>query len=327
MSQHKKTVAVTGATGTVGKALCQQLLEKGYTLIVFSRTPEQARTIVPGAAEYLPWKPQEDGGLANALSGVYAVVHLASAPAFGSRWTPAYKRTLYESCVLDTRSLVQALAATSQPPQVFVSASSIGYYGYSKPGKSDTPSLDETAPAGKDFIAQLNVAWEQEAARAEVVGIRTVMLRTGFLLDSGGGGLPYLISQTKGFRGGPTLPGTQHQSWIHIADEVGIIMLALEDARVRGPLNAVAPQPTTNAELMAALRAAIGRTFGMPFPGRLLQLFMGESADILTKGRAVLPAQLLALGYQFKFPTIENALQDLVEKHLETPVPVHNREA
>nr|HET6904223.1 TIGR01777 family oxidoreductase [Ktedonobacteraceae bacterium] len=321
--QNKKTVVVTGATGTVGKALCKHLLEKDYPLIVFSRTPEQARAIVPGAAQYLPWKPTEEASFADVLDDTYGVIHLASAPAFGTRWTPAYKRTLYESCVLGTRGLVRALAATVHPPQVFVSASSIGYYGYSEPGSSTVTRIDEHTLPGKDFIARLNVDWEQEAAQAEAVGIRTVMLRTGFLLDSVGGGLPYLINMTKGFRGGSTLPGTQYQSWIHIDDEVGAIMMALENARLRGPVNAVAPQPTTNAQLMAALRSVMGRAFGMPFPGRLLQLFMGESADILTKGRAILPGKLLELSYQFKFSTIESALQDLVEKYLETPAYVH----
>ncbi len=239
MQQVKKTVAVTGATGTVGKALCQRLLEQDYNLLVFSRTPEQARSIVPGAEQYLLWQPAEEGSFADALENIYAVVHLASAPAFGTRWTPEYKRTLYESCVLGTRGLVQAMAATAHHPQVFISASSIGYYGYSKPGSSEETHIDELAPPGKDFIARLNVDWEQEAARAEEVGIRTIMLRTGFLLDSLGGGLPYLINMTRGFRGGPTLPGTQSQSWIHIDDEVGIILLALEDARVQGPINAV----------------------------------------------------------------------------------------
>jgi uncharacterized protein (TIGR01777 family) len=322
MDEMKKTVAVTGATGTVGKALCKRLLAENYTLLVFSRTPEQARSIVPGAARYLPWKPAEDGSFGDTLDGIYAVVHLASAPAFGTRWTPEYKRTLYESCVLGTRGLVDAMAATALHPQVFISASSIGFYGYSRPGNSEGTRIDELAPPGKDFIARLNVDWEQEAARAEKVGIRTVMLRTGFLLDSFGGGLPYLMNMTRGFRGGPTLPGTQSQSWIHIDDEVGIIMMALEDARVQGPINAVAPQPTTNAQLMAALRTVMGRAFGMPFPGRLLQLFMGESADILTKGRTIYPGKMLELGYQFKFPTIEAALQNLIEERISSAASV-----
>ncbi len=321
--QKERMVAVTGATGTVGKVLCKRLLEKGYKLIVFSRTPERASEIVPGAIQYLPWRPREEDAFGGALDDVYGVVHLASAPAFGTRWTPAYKRTLYESCVLDTRGLVQAMVATAHHPQVFVSASSIGYYGYSKPEAGKDTSLDEQAPAGKDFIARLNVDWEREAAQAENAGIRTIMLRTGFLLDSAGGGLPYLMEMTRGFRGGSTLPGTQYQSWIHVEDEVGIILMALEDPRVRGPVNAVAPEATTNRELMAALRTEMGRAFGMPFPGRLLQLFMGESADILVKGRAIVPRKLLDLGYQFKFPGIESALRDLVEKRLEAPVSVH----
>ncbi len=323
--QDRKTIVVTGATGNVGKALCKRLLEKGYRLIVCSRTPEQAREIVPGAEEYVAWAVAEDGTPVEAVDGAFAVVHLASAPAFGPRWTAAYKRELYESCVLGTRGVVNAILAAQQHPQTLISASSIGYYGYSNPGASAQSELNENAPAGKDFIADLNADWEREAIRAEEAGVRTVLLRSGFILDSEGGGLPYLMNMTRQFRGGPTLPGTQFQSWIHVDDVVSIILLALEDERVRGPINVVAPQETTNAQLMAALRSVLKRAFGMPMPGRLLQVFMGEAADILTRGRPVIPGKLKQLGYQYQFPTIESALQDLVERRVSTSVPANER--
>ncbi len=314
--QNQKTIVVTGATGTVGKALCKRLLEKDYLLIVCSRTPDQAREIVPGAARYYAWRPTEDGTPVEAIDGASAVVHLASAPAFGPRWTPAYKRMLHESCVMGTRGVVNAISAAQQRPQTLISASSIGYYGYSNPGASADAELDENAPAGQDFIAHLNADWEREAVRAEEAGVSTVLLRSGFILASEGGGLPYLMNMTRQFRGGPTLPGTQFQTWIHVDDVVEIILLALEDERLRGPVNVVAPQPTTNAELMAALRSVMKRAFGMPMPGRLLQVFMGEAADILTRGRPVIPGKLKHLGYQYQFPTIEGALQDLVDKRV-----------
>ncbi len=323
--KNQKTVVVTGATGTVGKALCKQLLEKDYMLIVCSRTPDQAREIVPGAVKYIAWSPTENGTPVEAIDGASAVVHLASAPAFGPRWTPAYKRTIHESCVLGTRGVVNAIIAAEQRPQTLISASSIGYYGYSNLGANAVTELDENAPTGQDFIAHLNADWEREAARAEEMGVLTVLLRSGFILASNGGGLPYLMNMTRQFRGGPTLPGTQFQTWIHVDDVVEIILLALEDERVRGPVNVVAPQPTTNAELMAALRFVMKRTFGMPMPGRLLQVFMGEAADILTRGRPVIPRKLRQLGYQYKFPTIESALQDLVDKRVGASVYTNER--
>ncbi len=201
--QNQKTVVVTGATGTVGKALCKRLLEKDYLLVVCSRTPDVAREVVPGAARYYAWSSATDGTPVEAIDGVSAVVHLASAPAFGPRWTPAYKRTLHDSCVLGTRGVVNAIIAAKQRPQTLISASSIGYYGYSNLGANADTELDENAPTGQDFIAHLNADWEREAVRAEEVGVSTVLLRSGFILASNGGGLPYLMNMSRQFRGGP----------------------------------------------------------------------------------------------------------------------------
>ncbi len=310
---RNKTVVVTGATGTIGKVLCKRLQERGYHVVVFSRDPEKAGRLVPDMARYVRWEPAPTGLWESELDGVHAVIHLASAPAFGKRWTHEYKRTLYQSCAIGTRGIADAIIAAAHKPEVFISASSIGYYGYNFPSDYAATQLDENAPAGDDLIAYINKEWEKEAMQAaELANVRTVLLRTGFLLAPQSGGLPYIVASTKRYMGGPILPGTQYQSWIHIDDAVGMILMALEDAQVHGPVNVVAPQSTTNAQLMKALRTVMGRTLGLPTFRVTLRLFMGEAANILTKGHNVVPRRMQERGYQFQYPTIEGALRNLL---------------
>jgi uncharacterized protein (TIGR01777 family) len=309
----ERTVIVTGATGTIGQALCKRLLAQNYRLIVLSRNPQKARMLVEGAEQYIFWEPTADSAgtpWRDALDGVYAVIHLAAAPALGKRWTPAYKRVLYHSWAIGTRGIVHALSTARQKPQVFVCASSVGYYGYRTRNASSI--YDDYAAPGNDLIAHLYKAREYEAVQATLVGIRTVMIRTGFLLAKTGE-LPRLVAATKHFAGGPILPGTQYRPWIHIDDEVEIIMMALENTRVRGAINAVAPEPTTEAQFMRTLRAILNQPFGLPSWSGILPILFGESADIVTRGRSVIPRKLYELGYQFFYPSLTEALQDLLE--------------
>jgi uncharacterized protein len=302
-----KRIVVTGATGLIGKALCKRLMEKNYAVVVFARDPGKARAAVPGAAEYVPWQPAESGAWATAIDGAYAVINLAGPSLAGKRWNAEYKRYVRDTRVLGTRGLVSAMAGANVKPHAFVSSSAVGYYGF----RDDTP-LDEGASPGGDFLAQLCQAWEQEALKAMAHGVRTVVVRTGIVLDGKEGALPQLMLPFKLFVGGPILPGTQWMSWIHLADEVGIIMLALEDERVRGPINATAPTPQTNRDLSKAVGAALGRPSLMPVPGFALQLMVGEFAQSLTTGQRVLPKKAQELGYQFKYPELGPALRAIV---------------
>ncbi len=313
MISDPKRVVITGATGLIGKKLCARLRDKGYQLVIFSRNPAKARQTVPDAAEYVAWSPAENGTWASAIAGVYGVIHLAGEPIaegiFGKRWTAANKALIRDSRVIGTRGIVNAMAAAQQKPQVFVCASAIGYYGF----RDDTP-LDEQAPPGSDFVAQVTVAWEQEAARAETLGIRTVRLRTGLLLDPESGVLPQIMLPFRFFSGGPVLPGNQWYSWIHPDDEIGLILLALEDQRAHGPLNATAPEPETNRDFSATLGRVLGSPSWLPVPELSLRLLLGEMADLVVKGQRVLPRKALALGYQFQYPSLEAALRQLLGK-------------
>lgn len=308
---NAKRVILTGATGLIGSRLFAALRERGYEVVVFSRSPEAARRKLPGAAEYVAWTPAESGPWAAALDGAYGVIHLAGAPIsqglIGVRWTEEYKAEIVNSRLVGTRGIVRAIAAAARRPAVLVSASGVGYYG----PRDDTP-LDEYAPAGDDFQGRLCVAWEREAAQAEELGVRVVRVRTGIVLDPGAGALGQLLLPFRLRTGGPIMPGSQYYSWIHPDDQVAIIMLVLEDERLRGPLNATAPSPETNHDFCATLGSVLGSPSWLPVPEFSLRLVLGEMADLVTKGQRVLPRRVQEHGYQFKFPELRGALRDLL---------------
>jgi uncharacterized protein len=328
-----KRVVVTGATGHIGRTLCRRLLEHGYAVVAFSRDPEAARRRLPGAAEYIAWRPSEDGAWAEAVDGAHGVIHLAAASLFERRWSAAYKREIVESRRIGTRGLVNAMAKARVKPQVFACVSAVGYYG----PHGDEP-LDESAPAGMDFLARVcEEAWEREASRAEALGVRTALVRSGVVIgggegpmrlpiDLGGaslsrpglvlkteeGALTMLVLPFRFFAGGPILPGTQWISWIHVEDIAGILLKTLEDERMRGPVNATAPEPRTNRDFARAIGRVLGRPSWLPVPEFALRLAIGEMADMVVTGQRVLPKKALDLGYQFRFPTLEPALRAIL---------------
>jgi uncharacterized protein (TIGR01777 family) len=308
---NAKRIILTGATGLIGSRLFAALRERGYDVVIFSRSPDAARQKLPGAADYVAWTPAESGPWAAALDGAYGVIHLAGAPIsqglIGVRWTDEYKAEILNSRVVGTRGLVAAMAVASRRPAVLVNASAVGYYGY-----SDATPLDEYAPAGRDFVAEVCVAWEREAARAEELGVRVARVRTGIVLDPGAGALGQLLLPFRLRTGGPIMPGSQYYSWIHPDDEVGIFLLALEDERARGPINATAPTPETNRDFCATLGAVLGSPSWLPVPEFSLRIALGEMADLVTKGQRVLPRRAQELGYSFKYPELRGALSDLL---------------
>lgn len=309
MSESKRVI-VTGATGLIGKALCQRLQQRGYAVVVFSRDPGAARLAVPGAAEYVAWRPEERGPWATTVDGAYGVIHLAGASIAGQRWTPAYKREIRDSRVIGTRGIVNAIGQARQKPEVLVSMSGIDYYG----PRGDTP-LGEDEPPGSGFLAQVCIEWEREALRAETFGVRTVVVRNGIVLDRHEGALARLLLPFRLFAGGPVLPGTQWWSWIHLEDEVGIILLALEEERAHGPLNGTAPNPLRNRDFSATLGRVMGRPSLAPIPLFALEILLGEMAGpLLVEKQKVLPQRAVELGYRFKYPDLEPALRQILNR-------------
>lgn len=301
-----KRVVVTGATGLIGKALCRALIERGDQVVVFSRDPDSARSKVPGATEYVTWTPETNGPWAGAIDGADAVVHLGAASLFEKRWSESFKREIRESRVNGTNGIVNAIVRAERKPGVLVSASAVGIYGPRTHEK-----LDEDATLGDDFLAGVAKDWEAEAKRAEPY-TRVVLLRTGIVLDRNEGALKQLMLPFQFGVGGPVLPGTQWLSWVHRDDEVGIILKALDDVTISGPLNATAPNPQTNAQFSRVLGETIGRPAWIPVPGFAVRAVIGEASETVTTGQYVVPKKALEHGYAFMFETSAAALQDLL---------------
>ncbi len=295
-------VTVTGATGLIGPQLVQALRERGAQVTVLSRDPARAQRRL-GEVEAIAWDPLEQPAPAQALAGRDAIVHLAG-ERVAQRWSESAKRAIRESRVLGTRNLIEGLRTSEQRPPVLVSSSAIGYYG----PHGEEP-LDEEAPAGTDFLADVCVEWEREAARAGELGMRVAFVRTGVVLDAGAGALAKMLPPFRLGVGGPVAGGAQYISWVHPDDLLGIMLAALEDERWHGPFNATAPEPVENREFSRVLGRVLHRPAILPVPGFALRALYGEMADIVTTGARVVPARALVHGYEFRHPRLEEALR------------------
>ena len=303
-------VTVTGATGLVGRRLLQVLAERDAEVTVLTRDPAGAasRLGTGSRVQAIGWNPLAEQAPVEALSGRDAVVHLAGEN-ISQRWTAGAREAIRESRVQGTRNLVAGLKAAEQRPGVLLSGSAIGYYG-----PRGAEPLDEDAPAGHDFLAEICAAWEAEAARASELGMRVVLNRTGVVLDQNGGALSKMLLPFRLGVGGPVAGGAQYLSWIHAEDLAEMIVTALSDERWSGPINATAPEPASNRDFSKALGAALKRPAVMPLPGFALHMLYGEMAEIITTGVRAMPAKALVLGYRFRHPELGEALRSVLEK-------------
>jgi uncharacterized protein len=296
-------VTVTGASGLIGASLLSALRERGEEATGLSRDPR-------GRPGFDAWDPLEEPAPVASLERRDAVVHLAGEN-IAQRWSAKAKQTIRESRVTGTEQLVRGLQACrpEERPPVLVSASAIGYYG----PHGDEP-IDEDAPPGRDFLAQLCVAWEAQAQAAERLGMRVVTLRNGVVLDAGGGALGKMLRPFRLGMGGPLAGGGQYISWIDVDDVVGMTLAAISQERWAGPVNATAPEPVTNRELSKALGRVLHRPAVLPVPGMALRLLYGEMSGIVTTGARVLPAKALVLGYEFRHSRLEEALRSALAR-------------
>jgi uncharacterized protein (TIGR01777 family) len=292
---------VTGATGLIGTKLVARLQHA----VVLSRDVERVRREL-GASDTYAWSPLDGPPPATALADVDAVFHLAGEPIAEGRWTAERKRRIRDSRVLGTRNLVAALTASTIRPRVLVCASAVGYYG----DRGDEV-LDEQAPAGRGFLAEVCQAWETEARAAEPLGVRVVCVRIGVVLAPAGGALAKLLPPFRLGAGGRLGSGKQWLPWIHIDDLVGLLVHAATHAEVHGAMNAVAPAPVTNADFTRALGRALHRPTLLPVPRLALRVLLGEMAEVLTASERVLPKVAERTGYDFRFADLDTALAAL----------------
>lgn len=311
MSNKKKNmnrkIVITGATGLIGKRITDKLIRRGDEVTIFTRSIDKAKQIIPDAAEYVEWNLNLDNWQA-ALEGRYAVIHLAGENVMAKRWNAEHKNNILSSRVDGTRSLVNAIGQLKNKPQVFISASAIGYYG-----NSEKPVDEDSAP-GKDFLADVVKAWEKEASKVESCGVRRVSIRSGIVLDTNEGALVPMINQFRFFVGGPIGSGEQWFPWIHIEDVVKIFLFAIDNQKVSGALNASSPNPLRMNEFCKTLGALMHRPSLFKVPAFILKLIFGEAADVLLTGAQVIPKRTMELGYKFRFEKEEDALIDLLNK-------------
>ncbi len=296
-------VTVTGATGLIGSRLVRELVARGDAVTVLSRNPRRARESLGAGVECFGWDPDSEPASAAALNGRDGVVHLAGENV-AQRWTKDAKQRIRRSRELGTRNLVEGLRVTEDRPGVLVAGSAVGIYG-----PHGNELLDEQTAAGNDFLAEVVKAWEHEADAAAGLGMRLIKLRTGVVLDAEAGALAKMLPPFKAGIGGPVAGGRQYVPWIHIADVVGLILAALEDDAWRGPVNATAPEPASNAELSKALGRVLHRPAVAPVPALAIRVLYGEMADIVVKGQRVVPRRALELGYSFRHPQLDEALK------------------
>ena len=295
-------VAISGASGLIGTALRSSLVNDGHEVIALTR-----RASVP-PLESITWDVENGRFDASRLENVDAVVHLAGEPV-AQRWNDARRRAIRNSRVRSTELVVEGLKSLKNPPKVLVSASAVGFYG-----DGGDNELDESAPPGEGFLPEVCQEWEKVTMEALGLGIRAVCMRTGIVLSTKGGALGKMLLPFKLGVGGPVGSGRQWMPWIHIDDVVGAFRYVIANDDLVGAVNTTAPRPVTNADFAKALGKTLHRPAFLPAPAFGLKLLFGEMSQILLEGQRAVPKKLQHAGYEFKWPDLSEALEDLIEQ-------------
>jgi uncharacterized protein (TIGR01777 family) len=297
-------ILITGASGLIGTALQRSFKEKGHEMLLVSRSEPKDNT-------YIQWSLEDgfsDEDLGR-LEGLDAVVHLAGESISSLRWTDEKKKAIRDSRVLGTRALIDALARLKNPPKTFVSGSAVGYYG----DRGDE-EMTEASSAGDTFLSNVCKEWEAESRRAEDLGIRTVLLRTGIVLSKDGGALATMLTPFKFGVGGVVGSGEQWMSWAALDDEINAINFVLENENVRGAVNVTSPNPVTNEQFTKTLGDVLYRPTILPLPEFAVNMIFGEMGDaLLLDSTRVVPKRLTDAGFEFQYPDLKKALEHALE--------------
>lgn len=305
-------VFVTGGTGLVGSRIVQQLTTRGDTVVLLSRGQKPPANL-PTGVELVVGDPTVAGPWLEQIAHADAVIHLAGEAIAGSRWTADFKKRVLDSRVLSTTLLAQELAKKPRradgQAKAFITASGLGYYGSYK--DNATEFVESDLP-GSGFLADVCVQWEGSTKPARDAGVRVASIRLGVVLAADGGALPKIMAPFKWFIGGAVGSGKQWLSWIHIDDVVGLFLHALDQQNAVGPINGTAPEPVTNWGFSKAVGAAMRRPCWFPTPAFGIRLLLGEMAELVTHGQRAIPTQAKALGYEFRYPLLEQALRQIL---------------
>ena len=299
-------VLITGATGFIGRALVPRLQRDGHSVLAWVRSETRALALLGSDVDVVSIAAGHDA-LAAAVSQCEAVVNLAGEPLLGRRWTADRREVLRASRIDVSTQVVAAIEDASARPRVLISASAVGFYG----DRADE-TLDESSAPRDDFLSRLCQNWEAAAQRATAFGTRVVLLRTGVVLGRGGGALAQMLPPFEAGAGGPIGSGRQYFPWVHLRDLVNLIVAALQDERYAGPVNAVAPDVITSRSFAKALGRALRRPAFVPTPSVALRAIFGDAAVVLLASQRVEPAVSRRLGFQWEFPSIDAALENIL---------------
>lgn len=302
-----KKIIITGATGLIGRKLSQKLFEAGHQIIIFSRDALSAKKVLKKEFTYIDWDYRKNDNWLESISSADAIVHLAGINLFSKRWNKKFKEEILASRKETTKAVVDAIKLSERKPEVFVSASGVGYYG-----DCGDKLLDENSPAGNDFLAEVCKVWESEAAEVERAGVRRVSVRTGIVLSREDGALKKMLLPFKLFIGGPLGNGKQWFPWIHIDDIVGIYCHAIENQNLSGAVNAASPNICTMKEFARTLGKVLHRPSLFPVPEFALKIAIGEAGKVVLMSQRVEVKKILDSGYKFKFEKLEEALRNLL---------------
>jgi uncharacterized protein (TIGR01777 family) len=301
-------IFMTGGTGFVGTTLTRELTAKGHSVTVLMRKVEMGKNL-PAGASSLEGDPTIRGSWQERVPEHEAFINLAGSSIF-TRWTDEAKRSIRESRILTTKHLVEAMAPRKGKETFLFSTSAVGYYGF-----HGDEELGEESPPGTDFLATLAREWEAEAVKAKEHGVRVVLCRFGIVMGRNGGMLGEIVPIFRMFLGANLGSGDQWLSWVHEQDLARIFLYLLDNRALEGPLNCTAPEPVRNREFTETLGSVLGvPTFLPPVPGFILRLIKGEFGSVILKGQRVIPRRLLAAGFQFQYPTLREALTEILRK-------------
>ncbi len=296
-------VTITGGTGFIGQRLARRLVAAGHSVHLLVR---EAKTGLAPQTTCSIWSALEIDPAPESLASADAVIHLAGEP-IAQRWTPTTKRRIFDSRVEGTRRLIGSVSRLPHRPSVLVCASAIGIYG----ARGDE-ILTESSSPGEGFLAGLCLAWEKAADLAGDLNLRVVKLRAGMVLGRGGGALAQMLTPFRWGLGGKLAPGSQWVSWIHVDDLIELILFSVEETKLSGPVNGTAPNPVTNAEFTRELAARLRRPAFFTVPASVLRAIYGEMSEVVLASQRVRPQAALAAGFQFRYPEVRAAFQNLL---------------
>ena len=306
-------VIITGGSGLIGRALTDSLAGDGHEVIILSRSPQKV-TNLPKGARAEKWDARSAEGWGELADGADAIVNLAGANLLGDglipqRWTNARKRILADSRVNAGKAIVAAVEAAKAKPKVVIQSSAVGYYGVQQDQK-----ITEEQPAGDDYLARLCIDWENSTEAVEGMGVRRAIIRTGLPLTNEGGVFPLMKLPYIFFSGGRLGSGKQYYSWLHMQDQVLAMRFLIDNEEASGPFNLTAPEPLSQNDFGKTIGHIMRRPHWFPVPAFMMQLGLGEAAMVVLEGQRVLPEALRAAGFGFKYPELEGAVRDLLNK-------------